>query len=50
VGDKEEQSANVAVRDRAGREARGVPLEAFVARAIVENESRALETGDVEDF
>jgi threonyl-tRNA synthetase len=50
VGDKEEQSANVAVRDRAGKETRGVPLEAFVARAIVENESRAIETGDVEDF
>jgi threonyl-tRNA synthetase len=50
VGDKEEQSANVAVRDRAGKETRGVPLEAFVARAIVENGSRALETGDVEDF
>jgi len=50
VGDKEEESGNVAVRDRAGKEARGVPLEAFVARAIVENKERALETGDVGDF
>jgi threonyl-tRNA synthetase len=47
VGDKEEQGATVAVRDRAGVEARGVPLEAFLARAIVEDKERALETGDV---
>jgi threonyl-tRNA synthetase len=47
VGDKEEQGATVAVRDRAGVEARGVPLEAFLARAIAEDKERALETGDV---
>jgi threonyl-tRNA synthetase len=47
VGDKEEQGGTVAVRDRAGVEARGVPLEAFLARAIVEDKERALETGDV---
>ncbi|MGH2653619.1 MAG: threonine--tRNA ligase [Actinomycetota bacterium] len=47
VGDKEEQGATVAVRDRGGNEARGVPLEAFLARAIAEDKERALETGDV---
>jgi threonyl-tRNA synthetase len=50
VGDKEEQGGSVAVRDRAGKEARGVPLEAFVARAIAESKERSLETGDVEEF
>jgi threonyl-tRNA synthetase len=50
VGDKEEPGGTVAVRDRAGEEARGVPLEAFVARAIVEDKERALETGDVGAF
>jgi threonyl-tRNA synthetase len=47
VGDKEEQGATVAVRDRGGVEARSVPLEAFLARAIAEDKERALETGDV---
>jgi threonyl-tRNA synthetase len=50
VGDKEESSATVAVRDRAGKEARAVPVETFIARAMVENRDRALETGDVADF
>jgi hypothetical protein len=50
VGDKEESSATVAVRDRAGKEARAVPVETFIARAMIENRDRALETGDVADL
>jgi threonyl-tRNA synthetase len=44
VGDKEEEAGSVAVRDRAGTEKRGVPLEEFVERAVGEAESRALES------
>jgi threonyl-tRNA synthetase len=44
VGDKEEQAGSVAVRDRAGTEKRGVPLDEFVERAVGEAESRALES------
>jgi threonyl-tRNA synthetase len=47
VGDKEAEAGSVAVRDRAGVEKRGVPLEAFLAQTVSENESRAVETGDV---
>jgi threonyl-tRNA synthetase len=50
VGDKEIDSATVSVRDRDGNEARAVPFEAFVARVIVENKERALQTADVADF
>jgi threonyl-tRNA synthetase len=47
VGDKEAEAGSVAVRDRGGNEKRGVPLEAFLARAIDESKSRALETADL---
>jgi threonyl-tRNA synthetase len=50
VGDKEIDHATVAVRDRGGKEVRGVPFETFLARVIDENSSRAVETGDVEDL
>jgi threonyl-tRNA synthetase len=48
AGDKEIEAGTVSVRDRAGVEKRGVPFEAFVVRAVAENGSRALETGDLE--
>jgi len=44
VGDKEEQGATVAVRDRAGTERRGVSLEEFVERAVGEAGSKALQS------
>jgi threonyl-tRNA synthetase len=50
AGDKEIEAGSVSVRDRAGVEKRGVPFEAFLQRAITENESRALETGDLEEL
>jgi threonyl-tRNA synthetase len=50
VGDKEVEAGTVSVRDRAGVEVRGVPLEAFLARALDEAGSKALETGDVQDL
>ncbi|MGH2663583.1 MAG: threonine--tRNA ligase [Actinomycetota bacterium] len=50
VGDKEVDSATVAVRDRGGNEARAVPFEAFLAKAIEEKESRAVETGDISEL
>jgi len=42
VGDREIEAGTVAVRDRAGREVRGVPSEAFVAAAAEEARTRAL--------
>jgi threonyl-tRNA synthetase len=50
VGDQEVDAGTVAVRDREGVEKRGVQLEAFVARAVSELRSRALETGDLADL
>jgi threonyl-tRNA synthetase len=50
AGDQEVDAGTVAVRDREGVEKRGVPLEAFVARAVSELRSRALETGDLADL
>jgi threonyl-tRNA synthetase len=50
VGGKEESSATVAVRDRPGKVARSVPVEPFIAGALVENQEGALETVDVADF
>ena len=50
VGDKEIDAGTVSVRDRDGVEARGVPFESFVARTIVEDRERVLQTGNVEDF
>jgi threonyl-tRNA synthetase len=50
VGDKEVRDSTVAVRDRGRNEVRGVPFEAFLARAIEENSKRAVQTGDVEDL
>jgi threonyl-tRNA synthetase len=44
AGDKEIESGAVSVRNRAGEEKRGVPFEDFVARAVAESNSRALET------
>jgi threonyl-tRNA synthetase len=50
VGDHEVRDKTVAVRDRGGTEVRGVPFEAFLARAIEESSKRAVKTGDVEDL
>jgi len=50
AGDKEIEAGSVSVRNRAGEEKRGVPFEAFVARALSENGSRALETGPLDDL
>jgi threonyl-tRNA synthetase len=50
AGDQEVDAGTVAVRDREGVEKRGVQLEAFVARAVSELRSRALETGDLADL
>jgi hypothetical protein len=47
VGDKEAEAGTVAVRERGGNEKRGVPPEAFLARAVDESKSRALETADL---
>jgi threonyl-tRNA synthetase len=47
AGDHEVDAGTIAVRDRAGVEKRGVQLEAFVARAVSELRSRAVETGDL---
>jgi threonyl-tRNA synthetase len=43
VGDKEIDSATVAVRDREGQEVHGVPFERFLGRLIEENSSRSLQ-------
>jgi threonyl-tRNA synthetase len=50
VGDKEQEAGTVAVRDRAGNEQRGVPLDAFIQRATSESRSRALETAPLDGF
>jgi len=50
VGDKEVEAGTVSVRDRAGVEVRGVALEGFVARAVDEAESKAIETGELQDL
>jgi threonyl-tRNA synthetase len=50
AGDKEIEAGSVSVRNRAGEEKRGVPFEAFVARAVAENGSRALETGNLDEL
>jgi threonyl-tRNA synthetase len=50
AGDHEVNTGTVAVRDRAGVEERGVQFEAFVARAVSELRSRALETGNISDL
>ncbi|HEV3474235.1 MAG TPA: threonine--tRNA ligase, partial [Actinomycetota bacterium] len=48
AGDKEIEAGTVAVRDRAGTEKRGVPVEVFIERAVAEDRARALKTGDLE--
>jgi threonyl-tRNA synthetase len=50
VGDRELEAGTVSVRDRAGVEVRGVALEAFLAKALDETASKALETGDPRDL
>jgi len=50
IGDKEIEADVVSVRDRSGTEARGVAIDAFLRRAVEEVESRAVETGAVEDL
>ena len=47
VGDREIEAGTASVRDRDGNEARGVPLDAFVAAASQEARSRALTGIDV---
>jgi threonyl-tRNA synthetase len=50
MGDKEVEAGTVSVRDRAGVEVRGVAVDAFVGRALAEAESKALETGNIEEL
>ena len=50
IGDKEIEADVVSVRDRSGTEARCVAIDAFLRRAMEEVESRAVETGAVEDL
>jgi threonyl-tRNA synthetase len=50
MGDKEIDAGTVAVRDRSGTEVRGVAVDAFVARAMDEVKTKALETGPVENL
>jgi threonyl-tRNA synthetase len=50
MGDKEIEAGVVSVRDRSGTEARGVAVEAFIARAAGEVRERAVRTGPVEDL
>ncbi len=47
VGDREIEAGTVAVREREGREVRGVPFEAFAAAAEAEARSRSLEPVDL---
>jgi len=44
VGDREIEAGTVAVRDRSGAEARGIPFASFVDRAVAEHRSRSLHT------
>ena len=44
VGDKEIEGGTVSVRDRKGRDTRGVPLEDFIARTVKLAEERSLES------
>jgi threonyl-tRNA synthetase len=48
VGDREIEAGTAAVRDRSGKEVRGVPLEPFVEAIAAEAASRALEGVDLE--
>jgi threonyl-tRNA synthetase len=48
VGDREIEAGTAAVRDRSGKEVRGVPLERFVEAVEEEARSRALEGVDLE--
>jgi threonyl-tRNA synthetase len=50
VGDREIEAGTAAVRDRSGKEVRGVPLSAFVEGARAEAESRALEGLELESL
>ena len=46
AGDREIEAGTVSVRDREGRESRGVPLELFLDAVVEEAESRALQGSD----
>jgi threonyl-tRNA synthetase len=50
VGDREVEAGTVAVRDRAGHEVRGVPLDPFVDAVANEAESRSLEGVNLESL
>jgi threonyl-tRNA synthetase len=50
VGDNEIETDTVSVRDRDGVEVRGVKLGAFIARAIEENLTRVVRTGDIQEL
>lgn len=50
VGDKEVEAGTAAVRDRSGGEVRGASVEAFVAKAVEEHRSRALEGMDIHEL
>jgi threonyl-tRNA synthetase len=50
MGDKEVDAGTVSVRDRAGVEVRGVTADAFLARALGEVESKALETANLQEL
>jgi threonyl-tRNA synthetase len=50
VGDKEIEAGTVSVRERSGREARGVPFDPFVDAAAQEASDRALEPIDLDEL
>jgi threonyl-tRNA synthetase len=50
VGDREVEAGTAAIRDRAGHEIRGVPLEPFVEAAVKESQTRALDGIDLEEL
>jgi len=50
VGDKEVEAGTAAVRDRAGTEARGASIDAFLERALEEKTTKALEGMDVNEL
>ena len=50
AGDQEIAAGTASVRDRDGKEKRGVPFEAFIQRAVAENESRTLATASLDEL
>ncbi|MGH2739153.1 MAG: threonine--tRNA ligase [Actinomycetota bacterium] len=50
VGDAEVGTGSVSVRDRSGTEVRDVSFDAFLARVLDEQRTRALATGDLQEL